>query len=70
MHSNLENHFHICIQHKCHLLKSMVILFHLTNFKFIQSTDFEAMLVCVLLGLPQILLIKDLLEIFLGLYKI
>lgn len=36
MHSNLENHLHICIKHKCHLLTSMVILFHLTNFKFIQ----------------------------------
>lgn len=70
IHSNLENHLHICIKHKCHLLTSMVILFHLTNFKFIQSADFETMLVCVLLGLPQILLIKDLLEILLGLYKI
>lgn len=70
MHPNLEKHLHICINLKCHLLKSMVILFHLTNFKFIQSKDFEAMLVSVLLGLPQILLIKDLLKILLGLFKI
>lgn len=42
MHPNLEKHLHICINLKCHLLKSMVILFHLTNVKFIQSKDFEA----------------------------